>query len=124
MTNDNGRHLSKLIAIVFGYLLYGASVVGAAIEKVLRYIMSKAVHYGQMLYRTAKVAGGALYVAVVKIWYFVEPSLRAFDNWLNVTIHKSKFASDVLDILEACVKEVQARWRSADARTRRLFQDK
>ncbi|HEX8763229.1 MAG TPA: hypothetical protein VF733_05770 [Candidatus Saccharimonadales bacterium] len=114
----------RIIAIILGYSLYGASVIGATLDRVLRFVAQYIRQFAGAAFRVAKIVGHRLYIVVVKLWYFIEPSLREFDHWINITVHKSKLASETLDILEVCIKEVQIRWRAADSRTRRLFQDK
>lgn len=116
--------LIRVVAYAAGWLVYIVSIMSTAIEKMLRlaaFYIGKAV---RMIWRVARIIALKAWSLGVKMWYFAEPFLRDFDHWLNVMVHKSKIASEILDILEACWKELRARWQRADIRARNVVEDR
>lgn len=116
--------LLRAAGFVAGWLVYIVSVLSAAVEKVLRWSALHAAKTAKLVWRAAVLAALKLWVAAVRVWYFTEPFLREFDQWLNKTVHRSKIASEILDIMEACWKEVRARWQRADIRARNMLEDR
>lgn len=116
--------LLRPIGFLAGWLVYIVSVICAAAEKTLRAAGVLGMIVGRKLWRMTKAATFWVVALSVRCWYFIEPSLRAFDQWLNVMVHKSKVASNILDTLDAAWKELRARWRKADFRARKVLSDR
>lgn len=75
-------------------------------------VKTKVVITTWLLQRAAKRTAGL----VRRGWRWLMPRLRQFDDWLNVTVHQSKFLSDVLEIGEACLKTVSDLFHSRSKR--------
>jgi hypothetical protein len=109
---------------ILGWMVYVVSVIAAAFDKALRALASWLVGAGRWIWRSIRIIANHTAIFGLRIWYFIEPFLRDFDHWLNVTVHKSKIASEILDVIEACWKELRARWQKADVRTYDLLHDR
>ncbi len=114
----------RTLGYLVGWIVYALSVLGAATENALRFMAFCLGRATRVVWQVAVATALRLWAYGVKVWYFAEPFLRDFDQWLNVTVHKNKFASEVIDILDACWKELRSRWQRADVRARNVLEDR
>jgi hypothetical protein len=102
-------------SVIRAFALLKRSVIAAC-----RYLQAVAVTFGQLLYALIII----FVRVVITLWKLAEPHFRAFDRYLDATLHANKSTAEVLHILGEASKVTHEAYQKAQNTTRKLIENK